>query len=61
MIYKLLPPTDPRVLSSIAPFDKEEFKKEEKIELNQKLKDLISLNYLVLIKEKKKMKLLIKR
>src|SRR5210317_171899 len=31
MTYELLPPTDPRVLSSIAPFDVETFKKEEKI------------------------------
>ena len=35
MIYKLLPPNDPRVLSSIADFDIEEFKKEEKIELKE--------------------------
>ena len=28
MIYKLLPPTDERVLSSIVPFDIEEFKKQ---------------------------------
>ena len=35
MIYKLLPPTDPRVLSGIAPLDKEEFKKEEKIEIKE--------------------------
>ena len=31
MIYKLLPPNDERVLSSIVPFDMEEFKKQEKI------------------------------
>ena len=31
MIYTLLPPTDERVLSSIVPFDIEEFKKQEKI------------------------------
>ena len=35
MIYKLLPPTDPRVLSSIAEFDIEIFKEEEKIELKE--------------------------
>ena len=35
MIYKLLPPNDPRVLSGIAPFDKDEFKKEEKIEIKE--------------------------
>ena len=35
MIYKLLPPNDPRVLSGIAPFDKAEFKKEEKIEIKE--------------------------
>ena len=35
MIYELLPPTDPRVLSSIAPFDVETFKKEEKIEVKE--------------------------
>ena len=33
MIYKLLPPNDERVLSSIAEFDIERFKDEEKIEL----------------------------
>lgn len=35
MKYELLPPTDPRVLSSIAPFNIEYFKKEEKIELKE--------------------------
>ena len=35
MIYKLLPPSDPRVLSSIAPFDIEEFKKQEKISVTE--------------------------
>ena len=30
MIYKLLPPNDERVLSGIAPFDIEIFKKNEK-------------------------------
>ena len=35
MIYTLLPPNDPRVLSSIAEFDIERFKKEEKIELKE--------------------------
>ena len=35
MKYELLPPTDPRVLSSIAPFDIETFKKQEKIELKE--------------------------
>ncbi len=35
MIYKLLPPNDPRVLSSIAEFDIERFKDEEKIELKE--------------------------
>jgi len=35
MIYELLPPSDPRVLSSIAPFDIETFKKQEKIELKE--------------------------
>ena len=35
MIYELLPPTDTRVLSSIAPFDIDVFKKEEKIELKE--------------------------
>tara|TARA_S200000501_G_scaffold377923_1_gene438182 strand:- start:444 stop:995 length:552 start_codon:yes stop_codon:yes gene_type:complete len=35
MKYELLPPTDPRVLSSIAPFDINVFKKQEKIELKE--------------------------
>jgi len=35
MKYELLPPSDPRVLSSIAPFDIEQYKKEEKIELKE--------------------------
>ena len=35
MIYKLLPPTDERVLSSIVPFDIEEFKKQEKISVTE--------------------------
>ena len=35
MIYKLLPPSDERVLSSIAEFDIERFKEEEKIELKE--------------------------
>jgi len=35
MTYELLPPSDPRVLSSIAPFDIEIFKKQEKIELKE--------------------------
>ena len=35
MIYTLLPPNDPRVLSSIAEFDIERFKEEEKIELKE--------------------------
>tara|TARA_Y100001937_G_scaffold112925_1_gene161034 strand:- start:691 stop:1242 length:552 start_codon:yes stop_codon:yes gene_type:complete len=35
MIYTLLPPNDPRVLSSIADFDIEIFKDEEKIELKE--------------------------
>jgi len=35
MIYKLLPSNDPRVLSSIAEFDIERFKDEEKIELKE--------------------------
>ena len=35
MKYELLPPTDPRVLSSIAPFDINTFKKQEKIELKE--------------------------
>ena len=35
MIYKLLPPTDERVLSSIEPFDIEEFKKQEKISVTE--------------------------
>ena len=35
MIYTLLPPSDPRVLSSIAPFDIEEFKKQEKISVTE--------------------------
>ena len=35
MIYKLLPPNDERVLSSIAEFDIERFKDEEKIELKE--------------------------
>ncbi len=35
MIYKLLPPSDERVLSSIAEFDIERFKEEEKIELKK--------------------------
>ena len=33
--FVLLPPSDPRVLSSIAPFDINEFKKKEKIELKE--------------------------
>ncbi|MAB90798.1 MAG: peptide deformylase [Planctomycetes bacterium] len=33
--FVLLPPSDPRVLSSIAPFDINEFKKIEKIELKE--------------------------
>ena len=35
MIYTLLPPNDPRVLSSIAEFDIERFKDEEKIEVKE--------------------------
>ena len=35
MIYKLLPPNDERVLSSIVPFDIEEFKKQEKIGITE--------------------------
>ena len=35
MIYTLLPPTDERVLSSIVPFDIEEFKKQEKISVTE--------------------------
>lgn len=35
MKYTLLPPTDPRVLSSIAPFNIEEFKKEEDIDVKE--------------------------
>ena len=35
MNYKLLPPTDERVLSSIVPFDIEEFKKQEKISVRE--------------------------
>ena len=35
MIYELLPPSDPRVLSTVAPFDIEQYKKEEKIELKE--------------------------
>lgn len=35
MIYKLLPPNDERVLSSIVPFDIEEFKKQEKISVTE--------------------------
>ena len=35
MIYTLLPPNDPRVLSSIAEFDIERFKEDEKIELKE--------------------------
>jgi len=35
MKYTLLPPTDPRVLSSIAPFNIDEFKKEEKLEVKE--------------------------
>ena len=35
MIYKLLPPTSPEVLSSIAEFDIERFKDDEKIELKE--------------------------
>ena len=35
MNYKLLPPTDERVLSSIVPFDIEEFKKQEKISVTE--------------------------
>jgi peptide deformylase len=31
MIYELIPPTDPRVLSSIAPFDEKKLKEDEKI------------------------------
>ena len=35
MNYTLLPPTDERVLSSIVPFDKEVFKKQEKISITE--------------------------
>ena len=35
MIYKLLPPSDERVLSTIVPFDKEVFKKQEKISITE--------------------------
>ena len=35
MIYTLLPPNDPRVLSSVGEFNIEIFKDEEKIELNE--------------------------
>ena len=35
MTYTLLPPNDPRVLSSIAEFDIERFKEDEKIELKE--------------------------
>ena len=35
MIYKLLPPNDPRVLSSVAEFNIETYKEEEKIELKE--------------------------
>ena len=35
MIYTLLPPNDPRVLSSIAEFDIEIFKEEEKIDMKE--------------------------
>ena len=35
MIYTLLPPNDPRVLSSIAEFDIERFKEDEKIKLKE--------------------------
>ena len=35
MTYTLLPPNDPRVLSSVAEFDIERFKEDEKIELKE--------------------------
>jgi len=35
MIYTLLPPTAPEVLSSIAPFDIDTFKKQEKISVTE--------------------------
>ena len=35
MIYTLLPPNDPRVLSSVVEFDIERFKEDEKIELKE--------------------------
>ena len=38
MTYTLLPPNDPRVLSSIAEFDIERFKEDEKIELKEFIK-----------------------
>ena len=31
MIYTLIPPTDPRVLSSIAPFEEKKLKEDDKI------------------------------
>lgn len=42
MIYELLPPTDPRVLSSVALFDIEVFKKEEKVELKEFIDNMFS-------------------
>ena len=47
MKYELLPPTDPRVLSSIAPFDINTFKKQEKIELKEFVENMFetTINY----------------
>ena len=35
MKYELIPPSDPRVLSAVAPFNKEIFDKEEKISVKE--------------------------
>ena len=46
MIYELLPPSDIRVLSSIAPFDIETFKKQEK----ESLKEFIDSMFETMVK-----------
>ena len=41
-IYELLPPTDPRVLSSIVPFDKDIFLKQESISTQQFVRNMFA-------------------
>jgi len=41
-IYELLPPTDPRVLSSIVPFDKDTFLKQESISTQQFVRNMFA-------------------